>query len=68
MTSSAILLRMFAGLEGALKARKKFVDETSEITEGEATGDGGRSTQTQGKFSVMLQGGLAKSPTGFVGE
>jgi hypothetical protein len=59
---------MLGGLESALKARRKFVDEISAVSE--ATGmrseEGDVLITSSSKFS-LLQGGVVKSPTGFTG-
>lgn len=55
---------MLAGLEGALAARKKYVDEAGVTTE--SSGTGSAMTTSAGKFAYGARGQV-KSETGFTG-
>lgn len=59
---------MLGGLESALKARRKFVDEISAVSEatGTRSDEGDVLITSSSKFS-LLQGGVVKSPTGYTG-
>ena len=63
---------MFPGLDAALKSRRKYVDDSSEVSMGAGTGGSERSRlneaiQSGASRFLMLQGGLTKSPSGFTG-
>ena len=58
-------MAFLAGLDSALASRRKFVDANAEIAE--AVADGTRAGSVGGSGGHLFQGGMIKSPTGFVG-